>query len=134
VPVIFSSIGYGKPYAISSQVEFSESVILVSGLANDKPLVSYCRDKFNVLEVVSFPDHHRYSRNDLETIANLAKKHLGKSPVLLTTEKDAVKLKSLANQGFLGEIPIFVLPIEAKFESEDKQMLLNSIREKFKKK
>jgi tetraacyldisaccharide 4'-kinase len=54
-------------------------------------------------------------------------------PVLITTEKDAVKLKSLANHGFLGEIPIFVLPIEAKFDQEDKEMLLSYIQRKFKK-
>ena len=134
VPVFFSKIGYGIPYSIVGKSAFSESVILVSGLADDRPFVSFCQEKFNLLEVMSFPDHHQYGKADLEKIVGLVKKHRKEGPVLLTTEKDAVKLKSLANQGFLGEIPIFVLPIEAKFESEEKQMLLNYIREKFKKK
>ncbi|OOG78279.1 tetraacyldisaccharide 4'-kinase [Algoriphagus sp. A40] len=134
IPVLFSKIGYGDPYPVEPTKAFSGSVILVSGLADDRQFVTYCKSNFRVLDVLSFPDHYSYQKSDLEKIARLSEKHLGQKPVLLSTEKDAVKLKSLANQGFLGEIPIFVLPIEAKFESEDKQMLLSYIREKFRKK
>lgn len=134
IPVLFSKIGYGDPYPIDHTKTFSGSVILLSGLADDRPFITYCKSHFRVLEAMSFPDHYSYRKADLEKIAGLSEKHRDQKPVLLTTEKDAVKLKSLANQGFLGEIPIFVLPIEAKFESEDKQMLLSYIREKFKKK
>jgi tetraacyldisaccharide 4'-kinase len=134
VPVVFSRIGYGKPYPVGNSEEFSDAVVLVSGLADDQPLISYCRDQFHLLEVLSFSDHHSYAKADLERVVELMKKHHAQNPVLLTTEKDAVKLKSQANRDILGEIPIFVLPIEAQFESEDKQMLLNYIREKFRKK
>jgi tetraacyldisaccharide 4'-kinase len=134
VPVLFSRIGYGKPYSDVSTDQFSGAVILVSGLADDSPLVKYCQANFSLLEVLSFPDHHTYKISELEQMVDLAKKHRSQNPVLLTTEKDAVKLKSQANREILGEIPIFVLPIEAQFESEDKQMLLSYIREKFRKK
>lgn len=132
-PVFFSQIGYGNPYPLNPQKPFTDSVILVSGLAHDQPFVNYCTEKFKVLEVKSFPDHHEYDRADAKKISALSQKHNHQSPVLLTTEKDAVKLKSLADQGFLGEIPIFVLPIEAKFDQEDKEMLLNYIQGKFRK-
>lgn len=134
VPIFFSKIGYGNPYPVDHTKAFSGSVILLSGLADDRQFVAYCKVKFNVLEVLSFPDHYSYRKTDLDKIAGLSEKHQDQKPVLLTTEKDSVKLKSLANQGFLGEIPIFVLPIEAQFDSEDKQMLLSYIREKFRKK
>lgn len=134
VPVFFSGIGYGEPYAMDHKLPFSESVILLSGLADDRAFVSYSKDTFDVLDKLSFPDHYDYGPAELATLSRLFEKHRQKKPVVLTTEKDAVKLKSLANQGFLGEIPIFVLPIEARFESEDTQMLLSYIREKFSKK
>lgn len=134
VPVLFSRIGYGQPYSDFSTDQFTGAVILVSGLADDSPLVKYCQSNFNLLEVLSFRDHHSYQKSDLEQLVDLVKKHSVQKPVLLTTEKDAVKLKSQANREILGEIPIFVLPIEAQFESEDKQMLLSYIREKFRKK
>ncbi|MFN3998441.1 tetraacyldisaccharide 4'-kinase [Algoriphagus sp.] len=132
-PVFFSQVGYGTPYPLEHQIPFSNSVILVSGLANDQGFVEYCSDKYRVLENVSFPDHHAYKEADVKRLLALAEKHKVQSPVLLTTEKDADKLKSLANHGFLGEIPIFVLPIEAKFDQEDKEMLLSYIRGKFNK-
>lgn len=134
VPVLFSEIGYGNPYPLSENATFSRSVLLLSGLANEGPFVSYCKGEFDVLDTLSFADHHEYTLKDMEMVKSWSTKHLGLAPVLLTTEKDAVKLKSLANRGFLGEIPIFVLPIEVKFQSEDKQMLLDYIRGKFKKK
>jgi tetraacyldisaccharide 4'-kinase len=133
-PIFFSEIGYGNPYPLDHLEPMREPVILISGLANDLPFISYCKSRYNLLVVFSFPDHHQYQTSDLNKIHELGDKHKSESPVLLTTEKDAVKLKSLSNQGFFGEIPIFVLPIEAKFESEDKQMLLSHIREKFMKK
>lgn len=132
-PVFFSQIGYGDPYPLDHETSFCENVILVSGLANDQPFLDYCAQKYAVMEVLSFPDHHEYGAKDGNRILTLMQKHKAQSPVLLTTEKDAVKLKSLEDQGFLGEIPIFVLPIEAKFDQEDKEMLLNYIRRKFKK-
>jgi tetraacyldisaccharide 4'-kinase len=133
-PVFFSEIGYGNPYPLDHPVPMRESVILISGLANDLPFISYCKSRYKLLDVLTFPDHYHYQTSDLNKIFKLGDKHKSESPVLLTTEKDAVKLKSLSNRGFLGEIPIFVLPIEAKFESEDRQMLLSCIREKFIKK
>jgi tetraacyldisaccharide 4'-kinase len=134
VPVFFSKIGYGKPYAMDHPVPFSGAVILLSGLADDRSFVSYCQSAFHVLDKLTFPDHHDYGSAELARLALLFEKHRHEKPVLLTTEKDSVKLKSLANQGFLGEIPIFVLPIEAQFESEDSQKLLSYIREKFSRK
>lgn len=130
-PILFSKIGYGDPYRLDHNLPFSNAVILVSGLANDKDFIKYCSERYKALELVSFSDHHEYKEADAERLKTLGQKHKQQSPVLLTTEKDAVKLKSLANQGILGEIPIFVLPIEAKFDQEDKQMLLSYIRRKF---
>ena len=131
VPVIFSKIRYGTPRSIEHVEPFSPNVILVSGLADDRPFVSYCKGRFKVLEVLSFPDHYDYGDSEVSVLSRLLGDYRKENPVLLTTEKDAVKLKSLANRGFLGEIPIFVMPIEAQFDSEDKHMLFNIIREKF---
>lgn len=130
-PILFSKIGYGDPYPLDHKLPFSNTVILVSGLANEQAFVKYCSDKYKALEIVSFPDHHEYKEIDAKRLEALLQKHKAESPVLLTTEKDAVKLNSLVNQRILGEISIFVLPIEAKFDQEDKQMLLSYIRRKF---
>jgi len=133
IPVFFSGIGYGSPYPLDHSIPFTKSVVVISALANNDSFLRYCVDTFKVVESLSFPDHHNYNSADLRKIIGFTQKHQMEKPVLITTEKDAVKLKSLANHGFLGEIPIFVLPIEAKFDQEDKEMLLSYIQRKFKK-
>lgn len=131
-PVYFSALRYGHPYPVSSKsTSFSAEVILVSALADDSLFRDYAVQNFTVLESIHFRDHHHYSWQDAEKITLLAKKHPSRKPVILTTEKDAHKLKSLADQGFLGEIAIFALPITVKLEPNEEELLLCIIREKF---
>ena len=83
-----------------------------------------------MLEAVKFSDHHHYDQADLEKIGLLVAKHANENPVILTTEKDGVKVKSLLPKGFLREIPIFVLPIQVLLEEEDEQKLIKMVQQK----
>lgn len=130
VPTIFSYISYGIPYALLNQSSFSSKIVLLTGLANDAPLVEYVSANFTLLSTLSYPDHYDYKLEDFEKITQLFNSFKAQNPVLLTTEKDAVKVKSNASKGFLKEIPIFVLPIEARFSTEDHQILDQLINEK----
>lgn len=122
-PVIFSSIGYGKPYPLIPENGISQNVILLSGIANDKELKTFLSDNYEVLETLKFPDHHSYQVNDFEKIREVYLKYSTKNPVIITTEKDSVKVKSTCPEGFLREIPIFVLPIQVVFSAEDEQII-----------
>ncbi len=128
--VIFSSISYGEPCPLIGISIFSPKVILLTGLANDRPLVEYVREKYELLEVMSYPDHHNYVRADFDKMRAIVKQHASQNPVVLTTEKDAVKVKSYAPKGFLEEIPIFVLPIEVSFSKTDELALVELIQQK----
>ncbi|TDQ19405.1 lipid-A-disaccharide kinase [Algoriphagus boseongensis] len=130
VPVLFSSIKYGKPYSLGSEYDFTGKVILISGLADDRLFIDYSRKEYHVLESFSFPDHYSYSEDDLDIFLEAAQIHQSQNPVFLCTEKDAEKLKSLGNGGFLGDFPIFALPIEVYFEPQDREILLNHISKK----
>ncbi|GMQ23402.1 tetraacyldisaccharide 4'-kinase [Algoriphagus sp. oki45] len=130
VPVFFSGLNYGKPYPFHLSEPFSGKVILVSGLADPSLFESYCKRTFQVLDSFSFPDHHDYEEKDLGKIVSAWTNLRKENPVILCTEKDAGKLKVLANEGKFGEIPIFALPMEVKLESQEKEMLLAQIRQK----
>ncbi|MDF2158346.1 tetraacyldisaccharide 4'-kinase [Algoriphagus sp. CAU 1675] len=129
-PVLFSEIGYGVPISEKEDCVFSDSVILLSGIADDSLLVSFARENYDLLEVIRYRDHHEYSEKDMLDIQEVYRKHQGKNPVLLTTEKDIAKVKSLSSKGFLAEIPIFVLPIRMKFSSGDQGVLNQLIQQK----
>lgn len=134
-PVLFSQITYGKPYPIIKEgSKFSTSILLLSGLANDELLVRFCRNNFDVLEILSFPDHHDYSEIDFAKLKKARQNYPDREIVILTTEKDAEKVKSAAPEGFLIEIPIFVLPILVEFSPEDAEVLEQQIQQKVLKK
>jgi len=134
IPVLFSQITYGNPYPIVKGDKFSTSIILVSGLENDDLLVNYSRDNFDVLEIISFSDHHDYSNADFAKLKSARQNFPDRDVVIMTTEKDAVKVKSMAPEGFLKEIPIFALPILVGFSLEDEKTLMHQIKQKVLKK
>ena len=85
------------------------------------PVAAFCgvgnpQSFFNLIphEIVlqkTFPDHHRYSQTDVDSLIEAATRAGAQS--LITTAKDAVKLKSL-----LFSLPCFVLEIEPRIENE----------------
>ena len=129
-PVLFSSISYATPVPLVDPRVCSGKVILLTGLANDQPLVEYVSGRYDLLEVLSYPDHHDYTEEDFRKVRACWKQHASQNPVVLTTEKDAVKVKSNASKDFLKEIPIFVLPIEMSFSSTDVLALVQLIQQK----
>ena len=67
---------------------------------------------------MTFPDHHRYSRADLDRIAATLKQ-CGANAVF-TTDKDAVRFEALGDLPFaLYRVPLVVTfePADALFES-----------------
>jgi tetraacyldisaccharide 4'-kinase len=126
VPVLFSGIQYGEPVSLFRNTEIStKKVVLVSGIANDSLFKDAAQKSFEVVETITFADHHRYTLSDIKQILDTVKKH--EKAMVLTTEKDAVKLKDGAFHGYLAEIPIFALPIKVGLADQDAQYLIESI-------
>jgi tetraacyldisaccharide 4'-kinase len=69
----------------------------------------------------SFADHHRYSQSDIDSLIDAARRAGASS--LITTAKDAVKLRSLS-----FSLPCFVLEIELRIDNEaDLIQLMKSV-------
>ena len=80
--------------------------------------------KVNVADAVPFPDHHKFSRNDLNYLRKLAQQYQAK---LITTEKDYVRLPD--------DIKEEVETLEITLEIENPSLLetvLEPVLEKFK--
>lgn len=94
-------------------------VLAVAGIANPARFVDALRDAgHTVADSVLFPDHHRYTRADLDRIAG-ALKQCGADAVF-TTDKDAVRFETLGALPFaLYRVPLIVTfePAEPLFES-----------------
>ena len=89
-----------------------DKVLLVTGIAFPRTFVRYFKDyPFNV-SVMRFPDHHDFCRKDIEEISSRYEAMGGRKKIIVTTEKDAVRIQN--NPYFPHELKpyIFYLPIK----------------------
>ena len=116
-PVFFAGLQYDQPVSFATQQPASNlrDVWLVSGLANADSLEQYVRRAFSVHHHDRFPDHHPYTRPDLDQFL----RHLKPGVSLLTTEKDWVKLDALLTPDERATLPLFYLPVQMAFLGND---------------
>lgn len=67
-------------------------ILLITGIANPKPLVEHLSHYSSRVKHLKFRDHHNFSDTDVKNIISEYKK-LGEYRLILTTEKDYVRLK-----------------------------------------
>jgi len=119
--VFFTTISYQKPIDYKDTTEWNndKKVLLVTGIVNPKPLKKHLTDLGNQVESLNFKDHHDFTDSDIETI-NKKLNDLGNNAVVVTTSKDAVKLKPLLHK-INSSITAFEIPIQISvlFEQEN---------------
>jgi len=115
--LFFTTIRYGLPYHIISKKEVSlntaTEVLLVSGIANPLPLKKYLQDATKTYYEILYGDHHIFRIDDWKEIAKRFNNIPTENKIILTTEKDAVRLIKFGQT--LQDYPIYVIPIEIQF-------------------
>jgi len=92
--VFFSKIVYGKVFNFdSSEVDVKDKkIILVTGIAKANPLKEMLLKKCILIEHFEFSDHHNFKATELDEIHKLFDKFADENPLIITTEKDAMRL------------------------------------------
>jgi len=127
----FSHINYCTWKCISTNKEFTSdenySITLVSGIANPSPLLDYLQNAGHKVKHLKFADHHNYTHNDIANILSKYNKDISTKKVILTTEKDATKLRTFEEE--FGTANVYYLPIEIDFEEKERfeKQLLNYV-------
>ena len=91
----------------------STEVLLVSGIANPMPLKKYLQDASKTYYEILYSDHYIFSIDDWKDIVNRFKNIPAENKIILTTEKDAVRLIKFGQT--LQDYPVYVIPIEIQF-------------------
>jgi tetraacyldisaccharide 4'-kinase len=95
-------------------------ILLFTGIANDSPLHEELRRKCSEFCVMKFSDHHQYNMKDLHAIKSRFLDLPSRNKILVTTEKDMMRLNDPEFSNFLKDLPLFYLPIEINFHQKDK--------------
>lgn len=125
--VFFSFLNYGHPYLFTNgqvklHFEKTYDVLLVTGIASAENLKAYVTPRVKNLYSFDFGDHYRYERNDIERITEAFGNIESENKLILTTEKDAVKLIQFHAWIVEKKLPIFVQPVSVEFFEKDKKL------------
>lgn len=130
--VFFSKINYDeKIFCYDPQKSLPDNnlayydILLVTGIANPKPLVKHLSKFSQKVKHLKFKDHHNFSEQDIQHILSEYKK-LGEYKLILTTEKDYVRLKTF---DYLREL-VYYWPINIEIDkkAEFNQIILDYVR------
>jgi len=115
--MFFTTIEYGTPYHIATHafraISPEDEVLLVCGIANPKPLKDYLLQHAYTYYQKDYSDHHIFSIDDLQEIKERFHDIDARQKIILTTEKDAVRLVKFNEE--LKDLPLYILPIRSKF-------------------
>ncbi len=107
LPVFRAGVRYGPIVPVNGKVTPEKPVHVVAGLADNSSFFQQVQQQFMVVREWSFRDHHRYTLNDLSSIAEAVRADNG---WILTTFKDYVKINAFEDW---QTIPWSYWPIEA---------------------
>jgi len=122
--LFFTKIQYSNRIVSNSGSQYidqiSQPFVLVTGIADPKPLVEFLKEKAMVFEHLSFPDHHIFKPSEIDQIQKLRAKG-----IVLTTEKDYTRLSPLMN-----ESELYYLPITMAFVNSEDQIIFDETIQK----
>lgn len=137
----FTKMKYGELTPVISEMAVSFSsetmkefaVLMVCGIANPEPFKKHLSMDFGEVHDVIFPDHHHFAPADIEKIETEFDNIQNKNKIIVTTEKDAIRLKDMQNLPDVLKKYLFYIPITIHFlDSEGKsfdQKIVNYVRE-----
>lgn len=120
----FSTLSYGHLQAVFPDTTIGEislkdiskkdGLMVVIGIANPAPMLQYISHFHDLREKLLYPDHHNFTSNDLNDITTRFSALKGEKKYIITTEKDAARLRSIPFDDAIKKA-LYFLPIHVRF-------------------
>ena len=122
--IFFSHYVYLKPYYIFNpihRISLSQDLhlLLISAIARTEYLVDHLEAQVASVRVLQYEDHHYFTNYDVSHLKRNFEQIQASKKIILTTEKDAMRLELHRSYLIDNKLPIFVLPIEVAFHQDD---------------
>ncbi len=114
------------PDETSRTLRAGASVVVMSGIGNPGAFLEEMGRRYRVEGVLEFPDHHPYRSRDLKTMAD-ALADAPEGTVIVTTEKDAVKLTNRKKIPKQIRERLYYVPIRIVFNDNSEKDFLNNL-------
>lgn len=137
--LFFSWLKYGELYGFQNPKEtintlndlFRYRIILFTGIGNPTPMLTYLKEYSSGVKHIPFSDHHQFTINDINDIREELDAIEGGNKIVITTEKDAMRLRNGDLQDLANTLPLYVLPIEVDFKEKTQEFnetIINYVR------
>lgn len=118
--VFFTRYLYGRPYSFYDPrqrltLTSDLDVILVSAIANTDYLVNYLSQYVEEVHSMDYEDHRLFTDQDIAYIDTVYRQRNSERKVIITTEKDAMRLDLHRSVIQTKGWPLYVLPIQVNF-------------------
>lgn len=115
--IFFSYLQYGEIQTLDGQpagidLRRIDRVLAVTGIAHPEPMIEELKRRCKV-QHLRFSDHHNYSSRDIARIGEAFKAMPAAKKIILTTEKDAARLRGLTK-----DLPVYILPVKVAFHKD----------------
>lgn len=131
--IFFTTITYDTPEAVfakgDSRYVYTKRLILFSGIANDIPMVKWLSSDYQLIKRFKYPDHHSFTRGDMAALSTASKAN--PTAVVMTTEKDAQRVRESKYVTEDLKLRMFYLPIRTSFMTEDESGLFISVLKEY---
>ena len=95
--------------------------VLICAIAGTDYLLDYLDPQVNSVQVLEYEDHHYFNKFDVSNLHTNFDKMDSKKKLIITTEKDAMRLEVHRDYLLENKLPVFVLPVEVDFHFDGKK-------------
>lgn len=131
--LFFTSIVYGeitpaeKGFKLFSNDMRKHAVLLITGIANPQPLVDYLTPQVGEIIHLKYADHFHYNEAEINQIVEKFNAIGTTEKMMITTEKDLVRLKSIKEKPKVFFENLYYIPIEIRFLDRTKETFNSKI-------
>jgi tetraacyldisaccharide 4'-kinase len=116
-----------RKLSLAGQKKEKAGIVLVTGISNPLPLKDYLEGYFKEIVHLSFPDHHKFTEKDIVKVSSAFYNLEAAEKFIITTEKDAVRLREFTNIAELIRSSAYYIPVGIIFLNDDKDEFDNQI-------
>ncbi len=132
--VYFSYYKYGQPYYIFNaryvaDLQSDWQVLLVCAIARTEYLTDYLQEKVESVTILEYADHHLFTEDDMREVKVAFDRIQSEKKIILTTEKDAMRLELHRKLLIDNQLPVFALPVQVEFHSGGSEQFDQTIKD-----
>ncbi|MEA2106660.1 MAG: tetraacyldisaccharide 4'-kinase [Bacteroidota bacterium] len=120
--VYFTTFDYGNLTPVFNETAHIQmnhgkpAILLVTGIANPFPFEQYIKENLSEqIEKIKFPDHHHFKNSDIRKIEQKYNSMKSSNKIIITSEKDAMRLHKFTNIADYLKKSFFYIPIKVRF-------------------